>query len=343
MTSVGIVGASGYGGAEVVRLLAGHPELSVEVVTGAEQAGRRLEDSLPSLAGLPAGALTLAPSTPEALATCELVFLATPHGPSLELAPTLADRGQTVIDLSAAFRLEADDFARHYGEPHPVPERAPAPYGLPELFRDGLAGADLVANPGCYPTATLLALAPLLDLVDLETVVVSGMSGTSGAGRKQREDLHASHAFGNAAPYGLPSHRHRPEIAARCADLAGVTPRVSFAPHLMPTSRGQLCTVLADLAGDVDAEAPRTALAEHYADEPFAHVLPEGTWPHTAHVAGSNSAHVAVAVDAQAGRVIAACAIDNLVKGAAGQAVQCANVLRGLPETAGLPVAGVYP
>ncbi len=340
---VGVVGASGYGGAELVRLLADHPALSVAVVTGGEQAGRRLDDSLPSLTGLEAGAMVLAPSTPEALAGCELVLLATPHGPSLELAPTLVDRGQLVVDLSGAFRLDAAAFARHYGQPHPCPERTPAPYGLPELFRDDLADAALIAGPGCYPTATLLALAPLLGLIDPDTVVVSGLSGTSGAGRKQREDLHASHAFGNAAPYGLPSHRHRPEIAARCADLSGRTPRVSFAPHLAPTSRGQLCTVVADLADGVDPAAPRDALVARYADEPLVHVLEPGAWPHTAHVVGSAGAHLAAAVDEEAGRVVAACALDNLLKGAASQAIQAANVRLGLPEASGLPVAGVYP
>lgn len=340
MTSVGVVGASGYGGGELVRLLAAHPSLKVAAVTGGEQAGRRVADVLPNLAGLPAADLTLAPTEPDAVAGCDLVFLATPHGPSLELAGPLVDAGVRVVDFSGAYRLDAEAFAGAYGQSHPEPARTPAPYGLPELFRAHLADATLIANPGCYPTAALLALAPLAGHIDPATVVIAGLSGTSGAGRKLREDLQASHAIGNAAAYGAPGHRHEPEIAARFADLAGAVPTLTFVPHLVPASRGELCTVVADLTDDGSEVAAAAAAA--YADEPFVTVLSDG-WPHTAHVAGGNGAHVRVAVDAAAGRVIASCAIDNLLKGASGQAVQCANVALGLPETAGLTPAGVYP
>lgn len=340
MTSVGVVGASGYGGGELVRLLAGHPSLKVTAVTGGEQAGRRMAEVLPSLAGLPAADLLLAPTEPDAVADCDLVFLATPHGPSLELAGPLVEAGVRVVDLSGAFRLDAATFADAYGQAHPDPGRTPAPYGVPELFRAALADAGLIANPGCYPTAALLALAPLAGHIDPATIVVAGLSGTSGAGRKLREDLQASHAFGNAAAYGAPGHRHEPEIAARFADVAGATPTLTFVPHLIPTSRGELCTVVADLADDGSGVV--TSATAAYADEPFVTVLSDA-WPHTAHVTGGNGAHLRVAVDAGAGRVIASCAIDNLVKGAAGQAIQCANVALGLPETAGLTAAGVYP
>lgn len=340
MTSVGIVGASGYGGGELVRLLAGHPSLKVTTVTGGEQAGRRVCEVLPNLAGLPASDLLLAPTEPDAVADCDLVFLATPHGPSLELAGPLVDAGVRVVDLSGAYRLEAAAFADAYGQPHPDAGRTPAPYGLPELFRETLADTALIANPGCYPTAALLALAPLAGHIDPATIVVAGLSGTSGAGRKLRADLQASHAFGNAAAYGAPGHRHEPEIAAGFAELAGAAPTLTFVPHLIPASRGELCTVVANLTGDGSHVA--TAAVERYADEPFVTVLSDG-WPHTAHVTGGNGAHLRVAVDADAGRVIASCAIDNLVKGASGQAVQCANIALGLPETAGLTAAGVYP
>lgn len=339
MTSVGVVGASGYGGGELVRLLAAHPSLKVAAVTGGEQAGRRVADVLPNLAGLPAADLTLAPTEPDAVAGCDLVFLATPHGPSLKLAGPLVDASVRVVDLSGAYRLDAATFAGAYGQTHPDPARTPAPYGLPELFRAELADAALIANPGCYPTAALLALAPLAGHIDPATVVIAGLSGTSGAGRKLREDLQASHAIGNAAAYGAPGHRHEPEIAARFADMAGTAPTLTFVPHLIPASRGELCTVVADLTDGSDVVA---AAAATYADEPFVTVLSDG-WPHTAHVAGGNGAHLRVAVDLEAGRAIASCAIDNLVKGAAGQAVQCANVALGLPETAGLTAAGVYP
>lgn len=341
MTSVGVAGASGYGGGELLRLLDAHPSLKVATVTGGEQAGRSVAEALPHLAGLPVADLTLQRSEAEALAGCDVVFLATPHGLSLELAAPLLDAGARVIDLSGAYRLDAATFRSHYGQTHPDPARAPAPYGLPELFREGLADAPLVAVPGCYPTAALLALAPLAGAIDPASIVVAGLSGTSGAGRKQRPDLHASHAFGNAAAYGAPGHRHEPEIAARFAEVSGATPALTFVPHLIPTSRGELCTVVASLspaaAGDVAGAAAR-----RYVDEPFVTVLAE-EWPATAHVAGGNAAHVRVAVDADAGRVVASCAIDNLVKGAAGQAIQCANAVLGLPETAGLSPAGVYP
>jgi N-acetyl-gamma-glutamyl-phosphate reductase len=341
MTSVGVVGASGYGGGELLRLLDGHPALKVATVTGGEQAGRSVAEALPHLAGLPVAELTLQRSEPEALAGCELVFLATPHEPSLELAPALVDAGARVIDLSGAYRLDAATFGAHYGQTHPDPGRAPAPYGLPELFRDGLADAPLVAVPGCYPTAALLALAPLADAIDPESIVVAGMSGTSGAGRKQRPDLQASHAFGNAAAYGAPRHRHEPEIAARFADLAGTSPALTFVPHLVPTSRGQLCTVVASLVPGANSFVLHAATAMYHT-EPFVTVLAE-EWPATAHVAGGNGAHLRVAVDHDAERVVASCAIDNLVKGAAGQAIQCANAVLGLPETTGLSPAGVYP
>jgi N-acetyl-gamma-glutamyl-phosphate reductase len=341
VTTVGVVGASGYGGGELLRLLAAHPSFKVAAATGGEQAGRTVAAVQPHLAGLPAADLTLAPGQPDALEGCELVFLATPHALSLELAAPLADAGATVVDLSGAYRLDASTFAAFYDQDHPDPDRTPAPYGLPELFRDGLPGARLVANPGCYPTAALLALAPLAGHIDPASIVVAGLSGTSGAGRKARPELHASHAFGNAAAYGTPGHRHEPEIAARFADLVGTDPTLTFVPHLMPASRGQLCTVVADLADGAEPDAVAEAAAAAYAAEAFV-VVTDG-WPHTAHVAGGNGAHLHVAVDAAGGRVVASCAVDNLVKGAAGQAIQCANAVLGLPETAGLSPAGVYP
>lgn len=338
---VGIVGGSGYGGAELLRLLAGHPTLKVRTVAARTSAGRDLAEVFPHL-GMSG---TLAPSEPEALAGCDLVFLATPHEASMALAPALLDQGAAVVDLSGAFRLDAATFSQWYAVEHTAADLAPAAYGLPEALRGDLHGARLVANPGCYPTAALLALWPLAGLVDPATIVVAGLSGTSGAGKALRDDLHVSHAVANVSPYAAPRHRHTPEIEAgwaRAALLAEPA-AVSFTPHLVPMARGLLATVSAALADEADAAAVRVAYADAYAAEAFVTVLPEGSWPATAHVSGGNAAHVGVAVDPRTRRVTACCAIDNLGKGAAGQAIQNANVVLGLPEAAGLSAAGVYP
>ncbi len=338
---VAVVGGSGYAGGELLRLLAAHPTLKVTRVAGARSAGRDLAEAFPHL-GLDG---QVVPAEPEALAGVTAAFLATPHAASLQLAPALVQAGVTVVDLSAAFRLHPTAFAEAYGERHPVPSLAPAPYGLPELFRDRLAQAVLVAAPGCYPTAALLALAPLAGLVDPATVVVAGLSGTSGAGAGLRDDLHASHVLGNVAPYGAPSHRHTWEIEQGWAALAGLPAPfpVTFTPHLVPMSRGLVATVTATAVDGTSAGDVAGAYRAAYDREPFVTVLPAGTWPATAHVLGANTARVAAALDPRTGRVTAACAIDNLTKGAAGQAVQAANVALGLPEGAGLPAAAVYP
>jgi N-acetyl-gamma-glutamyl-phosphate reductase len=336
---VGIVGGSGYGGGELLRLLAGHPTLKVRTVAGKSSAGRDLAEVFPHL-GMSG---TIAPAQPDALEGCDVVFLATPHEASLELAPPLAGQGATVVDLSGAFRLDAETFAEWYRQPHTAPDLTPAPYGLPELFRTELHGASLVAGPGCYPTAALLALAPLAGLIDPSTIVVAGLSGASGAGRGLRDDLHVSHAVGNVAAYGAPRHRHTPEIERVWGLLTGdpAPPPLTFVPHLVPMSRGDLCTVTAHLLQDAQPQVVEDAYRQRYEPEPFV-VLTPG-WPATTHVRGSNAAHLGFAIDERAHRVVASCAIDNLTKGAAGQAIQAANVATGLPEGAGLPIAGVYP
>jgi len=341
MVEVGVVGGSGYAGGELLRLLSGHPAFKLTAVAGARSAGRDLAEVFGHL-GLEG---RIVPADAEALAACDVVFLATPHGPSLELTPALIASGATVLDLSAAFRLAPAAFAQAYGQSHPLPALAPAPYGLPELFRENLPGARLVAVPGCYPTAALLALAPLAGLVDPGSVVIAGLSGTSGAGAGLREDLHASHVLGSAAPYGAPHHRHTWEIEQGWAALAGLPEPlpVTFTPHLVPMSRGLVATVTAELTPGTGAGAVAAAYRAAYDPEPFVTVLAEGSWPATAHVLGANTARLGVAVDARTGRVTAACAIDNLGKGAAGQAVQAANVAVGLPEGAGLTIAAVYP
>lgn len=337
---IAVVGGSGYTGAELLRLLTGHPIFKVKTVAAGASAGRDLAEVFPHL-GM-SGAL--APAEPEVLEGCEVVFLATPHEVSMALASALFARVPAVVDLSGAFRLDAKTFQQWYRLEHTAPELTPAVYGLPELFRGDLGGVRLVAVPGCYPTAALLALAPLAGLIDPGSIVVAGLSGTSGAGRGLRDDLHASHAVGNAVPYGAPVHRHTPEIERIWALLAGLEEPVplTFVPHLVPMSRGQLCTVTATLLHDA-GDHVRPAFHQRYALEPFVNVLAEGVWPATTNVRASNAAHIGVAVDERANRVISCCAVDNLGKGAAGQALQAANVALGLPETAGLPIAGVYP
>ena len=337
--AVGVAGGAGYSGAEVIRLLSGHPDLDLAVVAGSGSAGTSLLQAYPSL-GLD---VPVVAATADAFADCELVFLATPHEASLDLVPGLLAGGRRVIDLSGAHRLPAMTFAEWYGLDHAAPDLTPAVYGLPELNRDRIGGAQLVANPGCYPTAALLALAPLADLAVPGSVIVTGMSGTSGAGKGLRDELHFSHASSNVSPYGAPSHRHTPEISQGWSRITGVSADVTFTPHLVPMSRGLLCTVVADLVEGVDADAVAAAYDKQYSAEPFVRLLAAGAWPSTAHVAGSNAAAVGAAVDARTGRVTAACAIDNLVKGAAGQAIQNANLMLGLAEATGLPTSAVYP
>lgn len=332
---VAVVGASGYGGAELLRLLAGHPELRADVVAAHARAGEALDTLFPNL---PAGR-RLDAIDPDELRSCDLVFLATPHGASLDLAPPLVDAGVPVVDLSGAFRLDADAFAAWYGERHPRPDLAPAVYGLTEHRRAEVADAVLVANPGCYPTAAALALTPLRPLVDPAWVVVDAVSGTSGAGRGLRDSLHHSHVHGDVTPYGAPTHRHTPEIER----AVGLEAPISFTPHLAPMARGLLATCHAALRDGVTPDDVRAALREAYDDEPFVRVLPPGRFPDTKALTGSNGAHVGAAVDERTGRVLVTCAIDNLGKGAAGQALQNANVMLGLPETTGLTAVGVYP
>jgi N-acetyl-gamma-glutamyl-phosphate reductase len=340
---IGIVGGSGYGGAELIRLLSSHPAFRLRVVAAARNAGQALGAVFPHLLGSSVAEMVLAPADPAELEGCDLVFLATPHEASMDLAPALLEQGARVVDLSGAFRLDAEEFTRSYGIGHTAPDLAPAAYGLPELLRQEIVGARLVASPGCYPTAALLALAPLAGFVAAHGVSIVGMSGTSGAGKSLRDDLHVTHAIANVGPYGAPHHRHAPEIARVWSAVSGSSAPVTFVPHLVPMARGLVCTVTADLFEDVGAEDVRAAFAKAYADEAFVTVLPDGVWPQTGHVAGGNGAHIGLAVDGRTGKVIVSCAIDNLGKGAAGQALQSANLLLGAPEGAGLTAAGVYP
>jgi N-acetyl-gamma-glutamyl-phosphate reductase len=336
---IGIVGASGYGGAELLRLAAGHPGLNVAIVAAHSKAGEPIASLFPNMPGTRVfDAIDL-----DALGALDLVVLATPHGPALDLAPKLVHGGTPVVDLSAAFRLDAAGFEQWYGEVHPHPELTPAAYGLPEHHRAALEGAMLVANPGCYPTATMLALRPLLPLVESGSIVVDAMSGTSGGGRAPGDGLHFAHVSGSVSAYGAPAHRHTGEIEQWLAHDGLLPGPVQFTPHLLPTARGLLSTSTATLRAGVTQSDVDDALRDAYGNEPFVHVLPAGTWPTTKALHGSNGCQLSAVVDGRTGRVVASSAIDNLGKGAAGQALQNVNILLGLGETTGLTSYGTYP
>ncbi|MET9300571.1 N-acetyl-gamma-glutamyl-phosphate reductase [Micromonospora aurantiaca] len=329
---VAVAGASGYAGGELLRLLAGHPEFELIAATAHSQAGQPVSAVHPHLAGLD---LVFAATEPATLADADLVFLALPHGQSAALAAALPDSVK-VVDLGADHRLrDAGAWSRYYGGEH----AGAWTYGLPELpgQRAEIAAATRVASTGCYAVATTLALAPLIaaGAVRPDDVVVVAASGTSGAGRAAKAHLLGSEVMGDLTPYKVGAHQHVPEIK----QATGAT-GLSFTPVLAPMPRGILSTVTAVPTGDAD---PRAVLAAAYADAPFVHLLPEGSWPHTAATAVSNSCHLQATVDVDSGRVIVVSAIDNLGKGAAGQAVQNANLMVGLPETTGLSVFGVAP
>lgn len=339
---VAVAGASGYAGGEVLRLLLAHPEARIGAVTAASSAGTSLGRHQPHLT--PLADRVLEPTTAETLAGHHVVFLALPHGESAAVAEQLGP-GVLVIDCGADFRLEDPDaWRRWYGGAH----AGSWPYGLPELpgARDHLRGARRIAVPGCYPTAGTLALAPAYaaGIVEPHDVVIVAASGTSGAGKSPKPHLLGAEVMGSMSAYGVGGgHRHTPEIEQNLGRLAGTKVGVSFTPTLAPMPRGILATCTARVKPGVGGERAREAYAKAWAGEPFCHLLPEGTWPSTGAVLGSNAVQVQVAVDERAGRLIAVAAEDNLTKGTAGGAIQSMNLALGLPETTGLPLTGVAP
>jgi N-acetyl-gamma-glutamyl-phosphate reductase len=336
----GILGASGYTGSELLRLLAGHPEFEVAVATAHSHAGEQVGTHTPSLAAAYPG-LVYEDNDPTRFDGLDLVFCGLPHGESQRIVPELRSRVGLVVDLAADFRLkDAALYPQWYGEEHSAPELLnEAVYGLPELFRPGLAGASLVAAAGCYPTSAGLALAPLVraGLVEPTGIVVDAASGVSGAGRGLKESLHFGTVDEDFTAYGLLSHRHTPEIE----QIIGG--EVLFTPHLAPMTRGILATCYSRPAAGTTPTTDSVLAALHgaYDAEPFAVVTDAP--PSTKATAGANVAHVTARVDPRTGWVVSLCALDNLVKGASGQAIQCANAALGLPETTGLPMAGMYP
>ncbi|MFD5550522.1 N-acetyl-gamma-glutamyl-phosphate reductase [Streptomyces goshikiensis] len=338
---VAVAGASGYAGGELLRLLGAHPEVEVGALTAHTSAGRPLGSVQPHLAAL--ADRVLEETGADRLAGHDVVFLALPHGRSAALAASLPAT-TLVIDLGADFRLrDPRAWERFYGGPH----AGCWPYGLPELpgARAALEGATRIAVPGCYPTAATLALWPgyRAGLLEPDALVVAA-SGTSGAGRTARTDLLGAEVMGSMSPYGVGGgHRHTPELVQNLSAAAGTAVGVSFTPVLAPMARGILATCSVRLRAGATPGRLRDAYASAYAGEPFVRLLPDGQWPATGAVLGSNTAQVQIAVDPAAGRLVAVCAVDNLTKGTAGAAVQSMNIALGLPETLGLPVDGVAP
>jgi N-acetyl-gamma-glutamyl-phosphate reductase len=338
--STAVVGASGYAGLELTRYLARHPRLRPVALLSDRWAGEAAGDRLPL--GGPAATLTYRPLGEAAQVDAELIFLATPAEVSVDLAPRLLARGARVVDLSGAFRLaDAALYPRWYGFEHAAPQLlAEARYGLPELAREQLAGARLVTNPGCYATATALALAPLLrsGLVETDGVAVAALSGVSGAGRRASEDYSFCEVDEDLRAYRIGRHQHVPEIEQTVARFAGRCGPISFTPHLVPIRRGILATCTLRLApGAAEGEVARAYAC--YANEPFVRVLPAAKVA-VKDVARTNRVHLGVEVDARAGAAVAVSAIDNLVKGAAGQAVQALNAAMGWDEALGLDLLG---
>lgn len=344
--SVAVSGASGYVGGEVLRVFSAHPDITIGTVTAHSRAGDLLGAHQPHLPAL--ADRVLEQTSVEALAGHDVVVLALPHGASREIAAQLPP-DTLVLDCGADHRLtSAEAWREYYGGDH----AGSWPYGLPELItstgrqRDALAGATRIAVPGCNVTAVTLALQPgvAAGVVETDDVVAVLANGYSGAGRKAATHLLASEALGAAVPYGVGGvHRHIPEITQNLVSAGATDVRISFTPTLVPMSRGILATVTAPLAPGADADAVRAAWVTAYADEPFVHVLPEGQWPTTAATLGANTCLMQVAVDVKAGRVVIVAALDNLVKGTAGAALQSLNIAKNYPETTGLTTAAVAP
>ncbi len=347
MVTVAVAGASGYAGGELLRLLLAHPGVEIGAVTASANAGQPLSAVHPHL--VPLADRVLGQTSAVGLAGHDVVFLALPHGHSAMIAAALPE-AVVVIDCGADFRLTS---AVAWQAFYDTPYAGSWPYGMPELLvggtkqRAALVGATRVAVPGCYPTAVSLALAPGLSagVLEPDDITVVAASGTSGAGRSLKPHLLGSEVMGAMSPYGVGGvHRHTPEIEQNLTAAAGGRPvTVSFTPTLAPMPRGILATATAKVAPGADAASVRAAWSAAYADEPFVHLLPDRAWPSTANVLGSNSVHLQVVLDERAGRVVVVSAVDNLTKGTAGAAVQCLNLSLGLPETTGLPVAGVAP
>lgn len=346
MMKVGIIGASGYTGAELLRILDGHPEAEVAYITAHTYAGETVTELYPHLhsyADMQFSSFAAA----DALAGADLHFVALPHGESMQVVPGLLAGGKKVVDLSADYRLpDTDSYKRWYGLEHSSPQLlGKAVYGLPEINAELIAGADLVAVPGCYPTAAILALAPLVGagMPGTGGVVVDAKSGVSGAGRTLALAAHFAQADGSVKPYNVGAHRHTPEMEYVLSSLAEEEVPVVFTPHLIPMSRGILATCYVQAGEDMSSMGIESIYRDFYAHSPFVVLLGGGSFPETKAVCGSNYCHVGWHLDEERGMLTVASAIDNLVKGASGQAIQCMNIMQGWDEALGLEALGIFP
>lgn len=348
MLKVGVIGATGYAGVELVRILSRHPGVQLVALASESYKGQPLDQVYPHLG--PWGEQELvAPDAADLASRCDVVFLALPHGLAMEMAPRCLEAGARVIDLGADFRLsDASVFRAWYGLDHASPDLlAEAVYGLPEIRREAIARARLLANPGCYPTAASLGLLPLVEAGWLDIaagIIIDAKSGVSGAGRSPSLKVHFAEVNENLRPYSLAgAHRHTPEIEQALSEAAAAKITVSFNPHLIPMTRGILATTYVRLEGARGLAEVHALYRDRYAAEPFVRVLEPGRLPETKYVYGSNYCFIGLALDERAGRLVIVSAIDNLVKGAAGQAVQNLNIMAGWGESAGLSFPAIYP
>ena len=345
---IGVLGASGYTGAELVRLLIAHPRVAIALLTADRRAGQAMADVFPQFLPFRLPPLTALDAADWAALKLDLVFCALPHGTTQQVIKDLVARapGTKIVDLSADFRLaDPAAYARWYGHAHAAPElQQEAVYGLTEIYRREIKAARLVANPGCYTTCAELALIPLLKAraIDADEIVIDAKSGVTGAGRAAREDMLFAEVSEGFHAYGVGHHRHMAELDQEFSRAAGRNVVVSFTPHLVPMNRGILSTIYVRSL-EASAQDLHALLAKAYANEPFVHVLPFGRLPQTRHVRGSNMTMIGVAPDRIAGRAIIGSALDNLTKGASGQAVQNMNLVLGFPETAGLEQVALFP
>lgn len=345
--SVGIVGASGYGGVQLVRLIHDHPHLSLTYLGGDSSAGQLYSELYPHL--VHSCDLKIEPIDLELIASrCQVVFLSLPNGLAYKMAPSLLAQSCKVLDLSADYRFtKPETYCQWYGgERSDLEALQAAVYGLPELYRDQIAQASLIGCPGCYPTASLLALAPLLKqgLIDPSSIIIDAKSGTSGGGRQAKTNLLLAEADNSIAPYGVVRHRHTPEIEQICSDLAGYDVTLQFTPHLVPMVRGILATTYSLLSDPgLTREDLLTIYSTFYRNSAGIKLLPGGIYPQTKWALGTNLCYISIEVDRRNGRAIVMSAIDNLMKGQAAQAIQCLNLMMGWPETMGLPQLSFYP
>ncbi|HBT20916.1 MAG TPA: N-acetyl-gamma-glutamyl-phosphate reductase [Peptococcaceae bacterium] len=346
MIRAGIIGATGYTGAELVRILYRHSKVEIRYLSSRSFAGEDISSVYPSLKGCVEKSCE-EQNLGRVCEECDVIFAALPHGHSVPIVKRALESGVKVIDLGADFRLKnPEEYERWYGLKHEAPDLLDeAAYGLPEIYERDIEKARIVANPGCYPTSIILGLAPLLKkgVIKTESIVADSKSGVSGAGRTPSEKTHFVECNENVSAYGVSGHRHRPEIEQELEKLAGNSVRITFTPHLVPITRGILSTIYAELDFDITQGEVRELYESFYQHKPFVRILPEGVFPRTRWVYGSNFCDINFYVDSEAKRITVISAIDNLVKGASGQAVQNMNLMFGFSEVEGLMVPGLCP